>query len=55
MYRVGIIKKDGKVISKNFSNKEEAEEYILLIAEKEGIKQARIRDMETKKEERIEL
>ena len=53
MFSAGIITKDGKVFGKAFDLKEEAENYILEIAEKEEIKMARIRDLKTGLEEKI--
>lgn len=34
MWRVGILLKSGKIISKNFSSKEKCEDYIISMAEK---------------------
>ena len=47
-YRVGIILKNGKAMAKNISTKEEAETYVLEVAEKQGIKYYRIIDRVTK-------
>jgi hypothetical protein len=55
MYRAGLITKDGIPKAKNFETKAEAEDWILEIAVKEGIRQARIRNLETKEEENIDL
>jgi hypothetical protein len=52
-YRVGIITKTGEPRGKAFEIKQEAEDYILDLAEKEGIKQARIKDLMTGIEESI--
>ena len=49
MWRVGITKKDGTVIAKNFDTKEEAEFWVLEQAEK-GIKRSIIVDKENIKE-----
>lgn len=53
MYSAGVLKKNGEIIGKAFQSKEEAEAYILEMAEKEGIKQGRIRDLSTGEEEVI--
>lgn len=55
MFSAGIIKKNGEIIGKAFSNKEEAENYILEFAEKEGIKQGRIKNLTTGEEEVIQF
>ena len=55
MYSAGVLKKNGEVIGKAFESKSEAEAYILDLAEKEGIKQGRIRDTETGEEEVIQF
>jgi len=47
MFRVAILKKDGKVVSKNFTKRPEAQDYVLDIAEKEGIKKAYILNKNT--------
>jgi len=52
-YRLGILKKDGKIIAKNFNTQGEAEDYILTISEKENIKRADLMNKETKEKERI--
>ncbi len=54
-YSVGIITKAGQITGKAFETRQEAEEYILFTAEKEPIKLAKIRDLKTGKEERIEF
>jgi hypothetical protein len=51
MFKAGIILKSGDIIGHAFSTKEEAEEYILSIAEKQEIKEARIRNLQTGEEE----
>lgn len=53
MYSVGALKKNGEPIGKAFDTKEEAEEYLLALMEKEELKMARIRDLKTGLEERI--
>jgi hypothetical protein len=55
MYHAGVILKTGEVIGRAFENKEEAETYILDLAEKLGIKQGRIRELSTGIEERIDF
>ena len=55
MFRVGIITKSGKIISKNFDKREQAENFVLEIAEKHGIKRARLRNKETGIEEDITI
>jgi hypothetical protein len=52
-YHAGVITKTGEIKGKAFEDKEEAELYILEMAEKEGIKQGRIRNLATGLEERI--
>ena len=54
-YSAGIITKTGKIYGKAYETKEECEEFILSIAEKEPIKLARIRDLKTGLEERIDF
>jgi hypothetical protein len=53
MFSAGVILKTGEVKGKAFESREEAENYILELAEKEGIKQGRIRNTETGIEEVI--
>ena len=48
MFRVAIITNKDKILSGNFETKEEVEEYILNIMDKEGVKRYRILDKETK-------
>jgi len=55
MYRVGLVNNNGIPKAQNFNTRKEAEDWILEIAEKEGIRHARIRNMETKEEENIDL
>jgi len=52
-YSAGVIRKDGSVTGHAFETKEEAETFILNFAEKEPIKQGRIRNLKTGEEERI--
>ncbi len=47
MFRIGIVKKDGTIISQNFDTKPEAEDFVLDLAEKEGIKFYKIKDKKT--------
>jgi hypothetical protein len=53
MYHAGVLLKTGEVKGKAVGTKEEAEAYILEMAEKEGIKQGRIRNLSTGEEEVI--
>ena len=55
MYSAGAIKKNGDVVGKAFETKSEAEEYLLALAEKEEIKQGRIRNTATGETEIIEF
>ena len=54
MYRVGILLKNGKSISKNLSSKEECDTWILETMEKEDIKRAVIVNKEDISERYIE-
>ncbi|MFX0084259.1 MAG: hypothetical protein ACFFAU_01195 [Candidatus Hodarchaeota archaeon] len=47
-YRVGIILKNGKAIAKNVSTTEEAETFVLEVAEKQGVKYYRVMDRNTR-------
>jgi hypothetical protein len=53
MFSVAVILKSGEVKGKSVTSKEEAEQYILELAEREGIKQGRIRNTATGEEEAI--
>jgi hypothetical protein len=53
MFYAGVLKKSGEIAGKAFEQKELAEAYILEMAEKEGIKQGRIRNLATGEEEVI--
>jgi len=53
MYHAGVLTKLGKVFGRAVATKEEAEAYILDFAEKEPIKQGRIRNLTTGIEEVI--
>ena len=44
MFRVAIITNNDKLLSSNFETKEEVDEYILNIMDKEGVKRYRILD-----------
>jgi len=50
-YRVALVTKSGKTKSKNFNTKSKAEDYILNIATKEGIKRAVLLNRDTKERE----
>jgi len=52
-FRVGIIRADGTPEAKNFPDKKPAEDWILSFMEKEHLRQARLKDLETNIEERI--
>lgn len=53
MYYAGVLFKNGGTTGKACATKEEAENYILELAEKEEIKQCRIRKLSTGEEEVI--
>lgn len=52
-YHVGVVTISGTIKGKAVESKEEAEEYILEMAETIGIKVGRIRNLETGEEETI--
>ena len=52
-YSAGVVTKTGEIQGRAFENKEEAEAYILEMADKIGIKQGRIRNLNTGEEEVI--
>jgi hypothetical protein len=52
-YRVGLIRQNGIPEAHNFDTKAEAESYLLSIMEREELRQARIKDLDTNIEERI--
>jgi hypothetical protein len=52
-YHAGVILKTGEVKGRAFEDKSSAEAYILDLAEKEDIKQGRIRNLSTGEEEVI--
>jgi len=53
IYRVALLTKSGQNKSKNFDTKEEAQDYILNIAEKEGVKRGIILNKDTGEREII--
>ena len=53
MYRVGIVKSNGKIDSQNFETKQQADDYVLSMAESNNIKTAIILNKETKEKEII--
>ena len=55
MFRVGIVKSNGQVEGKNFETKQEADDYILSMAEKDGLKNAMILNKETGEKEIIKF
>ena len=52
-YRVGIVTQDGEVIAKNFSTKDECEDWVLEQGELIGIKRAVLLNKRTKQREYI--
>jgi len=46
-FRVGIVTLNGDIKAENFDTKPEADDYLLKMDEKEGLKQYRIIDKET--------
>jgi len=52
-FSAGVVTKTGQIQGRAFENKEEAEAYILEMADKIGIKQGRIRNLNTGEEEVI--
>jgi len=46
-YHAGVVTKAGEIKGKAFESREEAEAWILDLAEREGIKQGRVRDLRT--------
>jgi hypothetical protein len=52
-FSAGVITKTGQIFGKAFETKLEAENYILVLMEKEELKQARIRNLNTGEEEKI--
>jgi hypothetical protein len=55
MFKVGLVTfQSGVIPAKDFSTKSEADEYILIMAEKEGIKTGYIENLETGEREKLE-
>ncbi len=52
-YSAGVVTKTGEIQGRAFEDKSEAEQYILDLADKIGIKQGRIRNLQTGEEEVI--
>ena len=52
-FSAGVVTKTGEIQGRAFESKEEAEAYILDLADKIGIKQGRIRNLQTGEEEVI--
>jgi len=48
MFRVALLTKKGKYLSKNFRNKDKVDTWILELDEKEGVKRFRIMDKNKK-------
>ena len=53
MYRVGIITEQGNILGKTVKTRQDAEDYILTIAEQEGVKRADIVNKTTGTREKI--
>ena len=53
MFSAGVITKTGQIYGKAFTTKEEAENYILDLMEKEDLKRARIKNLTTGEEDII--
>lgn len=53
MFRVGIIFEDGNILGQSFEEKRQAEDFILLEADKRKIKRADIRNLETNEREQV--
>ncbi len=47
MYRISLLTKSGQYKNKNCNTKEQAQDYILNIAEKEGVKRAVLLNKDT--------
>jgi hypothetical protein len=54
MYRVALVTKKEVLPAKDFKTRDEADNYILEIAEQEGVKVGYIDNLETHERERIE-
>ena len=52
-FRVAILLKNLETIGKNFPTKKEAEDYILEVADKEAVKTAYIKDLESGEKEKV--
>ena len=55
MFRVACITKDGEIISQNFETMAAAQDWVLDIAIKQGIKTARIKDKMTGEITKVEI
>jgi hypothetical protein len=53
MYRVGLIRENGIPEAHNFDTQAEAESWLLSIMDKEELRQARIKNLDTEIEEKI--
>lgn len=53
MYRIGIVTEKGNILGKTVKTRQEAEDYILTIAVKEGVKRADIVNKTTGTREKI--
>jgi hypothetical protein len=53
MFRVGLIRENGTPEAHNFDTKVEAESWLLSIMEREELRQARIKNLDTNEEEKI--
>ena len=54
-YSAGAIMKTGEIVGRAFESKEEAENYLLELADKNLIKQGRIRELSTGTEEKFDF
>jgi len=52
-YRVGLIRANGTPEAQNFPTKEKAEGYLLILMDKEQLRQARIKNLDNGEEEKI--
>jgi 3'-phosphoadenosine 5'-phosphosulfate sulfotransferase len=53
VFRVGLIRANGAPEAQNFNTKEEADEFLLILMDKEKLRQARLKDLTTGIEEII--
>ena len=53
MFRLGLIRENGIPEAQNFNTRAEAEDYLLLLMDKEKLRQARLKDLDTEIEEKI--